>query len=578
MGFLLLSTVSVLATAQNPNQAQSPEHVQIPRDQDTSPRNWLDLPIVKPVIDCERLASVALGAGEVSQATINSAKLVNSAQGPFCKVTGNIGPGTVQYQVFLPVERWTQRFALSAQNILTIPRAITNEPALKGQLVLAITDRGGPGITRETPWTYDNQQKRIDWSYRANHVTSLAAKALIKAFYGQSQRFSYFIGCSNGGREALSSAQRYPSDFDGISAGAPVVIDSVHNAFFPGWEWEANRRSDGSVILASSRLKILHDAVMQNCAPSAGLIGGLLQTPSACTFKPAWVQCSAAASDTAKCLTSEEARVAEKLYRGPQDDKGRLLDLGGFPPGSELYWKLSTSAGPANVATNPGRALVRILSPSDPGITPAVMEHSFHFDQEWFGKVARMAPLWNTANTNLRPLQKRDGKLILWIGAADLTVQPTSVVAYYEGVQRELGAQRTDSFTRLFLLPGVGHCGGGEGPGQVDLLSPLMAWTELHRAPEKLIVGKTAGGTASEDRADPYSQPAAKTLFTRPVFPYPQWAQYAGTGDPNDEKNYINNRNSSHHYYKYTTEISKFFSPDNQHFYQVKNGRLVVEQ
>ena len=537
--------------------------------------DWLDLPVVKPVMNCEKLAGTQVAGDELAGANIRSATVLQTEKGPFCKVVGDIGPGAVVFQVFLPIERWTQRYAQSAQNTLTIPRAVTNQPALNGELAMAITDKGGPGISRETPWTYDNQQKRIDWAYRANHVTSLVAKALIKTFYGQPQRFAYFIGCSMGGRETLSDTQRYPEDFDGVIAGAPVVIDSVHNAFFPGWEWEANRRADGSIILASSRLGILHDAVIKQCAGKSGVVDGILQNPTACTFDPKWVQCPKGSAAASACLTAEETRAAQKLYDGPTDSAGRHLDGGGFPLGSELYWKLSTAAGPASEATAPGRALVRILSPSDPEVTPAIIDRDFDYSQEWFAQVVKMAPLWNTANTNLRPFQKNGGKLILWIGGSDLTVQPTTTIAYYEGVRKELGERLADNVVRFYQVPGVGHCGGGEGTAQFDLLSPLMAWAELNRAPGMIVAGKTAPGTG-EPTSNPYSQPAAPTLFTRPVFPYPYVARYVGKGDPSDAANYRSVLGAPALPRYFPAEIRQFFGPDNQKFYRVDNGRLVV--
>lgn len=539
--------------------------------------DWLDLPVVKPTISCEQLAGADLGRGELADAVVRSATVQQTPQGPFCKVMADIGPGTIKSQIYLPMERWTQRFAQSAQNALPIAKAVNNQPALNGELVLAITDKGGPGISRETPWLYDNQQKRIDWAYRANHMTALLAKSLIKTFYGQPQRFSYFIGCSMGGRETLSALQHYPDDFNGVTAGAPVVIDAVHNAFFPGWEWEANRRADGSVILANKHLPILHDAVMKQCAKKSGVIDGMLQHPTGCKFDPAWVQCKRGASDIAQCLTAEEARVAQKLYDGPTDSNGKHLDGGGFPLGSEMFWQLSTAQGPANEATFPGRALMRLLSPADPNITAAIMDRDFGYNQEWFKKAVQMAPLWNTANTNLRPFQKNGGKLILWIGAADLTVQPTTTIAYYESLQKELGTKQTDDVARFFLLPGVGHCQGGEGPDQFDVLSPIMAWTELNRAPEMLLAGKTANRQGGGGQGHILPQPAAPTLYTRPIFPYPQVAQYTGKGDVNDATNYKAARPALKTPQQFAPEIMQFFGPDNQKFYQVENGKLVAK-
>lgn len=218
---------------------------------------------------------------------------------------------------------------------------------------------------------------------------------------------------------------------------------------------------------------------------------------------------------------------------------------------------------------------MRILSPSDPEVTPATIDRDFDYSQEWFAQVVKMAPLWNTANTNLRPFQKNGGKLILWIGGSDLTVQPTTTIAYYEGVRKELGERLADNVVRFYQVPGVGHCGGGEGTAQFDLLSPLMAWTELNRAPGMIVAGKTAPGTG-EPTSNPYSQPAAPTLFTRPVFPYPYVARYAGKGDPSDAANYRSALGAPALPRYFPAEISQFFGPDNQKFYRVDNGRLVV--
>ncbi|MBC2666115.1 tannase/feruloyl esterase family alpha/beta hydrolase [Novosphingobium flavum] len=530
------------------------------------------LPVVKPVLACQRLASARLGRGELTDVTLDTAAVIASAQGPFCKVTGGIGPGTVKFEVWLPIERWTQRFAQAAQNVLTIPRAGANRPALNGELALAINDKGGPGISRGTLWTSENQQKRIDWAYRANHITSLAAKALIKAFYGQTQRFAYFLGCSMGGREALAEVQRYPQDFDGVVAGAPVVVDSVHNAFYPGWEWAANRRMDGSIILTADRLPILHAAAIRHCAARSGLIDGMLQHAAACTFDPAWVTCAKGQTDRTTCLTSEEARVAQKLYTGPTDREGRLLDAGGFPLGSELSWRLSTPAGPANEATDPGNALVRLLAPTDRAQDQAMMSRTFAFDNAWFRRTAAMAPLWNTANTNLRPFQRGGGKLILWIGGSDQTVQPASTIAYYRGIQQTMGAAATDRFARFFLLPGVNHCGGGEGPNQIDVVSAIMNWTEQGKAPAMLVADKVE--RRRSDPALPYSEAAAPALYSRPIYPWPQVARYGGKGDPRSAASYRQAPPTGPTGQPLPPEMAQFFGPDNQRWYEVIDSRL----
>jgi feruloyl esterase len=533
------------------------------------------LPTVKPVVPCADLTRAPLGEGDLADVRLTAAATIGTAQGAFCKISGTIGPATIGFEVYLPVERWTQRFVQSAQNRLPIAQAGTNPPALRGELALAITDKGGPGISRDSLWTHDNAQKRIDWAYRANHMTALAAKALIRAYYGQPQRYAYFVGCSMGGREALSEAQHFPADFDGVIAGAPVVIDSVHNAFYPGWEWAANRRADGSIILNQSHLPILHTAAIRHCAARSGLIDGMLQHPAACVFDPEWVTCKPGKKPDAQCLTPEQAGVAKKLYTGPTDAQGRLLDAGGLPLGSELSWKLSTAAGPANPATDPGNALVRLLAPTDPAQDAAAMRRDFAYSKAWFDRAAAMAPLWNTANTNLRPFQQQGGKLILWIGASDPTVQPTSTIAYYEGVRQTLGTKTTDAFARFFLAPGVNHCGGGEGPDQFDLLSALMSWTEAGQAPDRLVAGKVTRRAVVE--SNPFSVPDTPADYTRPLFPYPLVAAHGGKGDPRDAASYRPAPPSHAAWHPLPPEIAQFFGPDNQHFYSVRNGRLEAD-
>lgn len=578
----------------------------------------LDLPVVKPVISCEQLASAALSSPATGAVTIKTTITADTPKGAFCKVTGTAAPN-IGFEVDLPIEHWTQRFAEGAMGRGTLNNAGACMPAVNGELVLAADDRGSAGF-RDAGRGY-GAQERIDWAYRGNHVTALVAKAIIKAFYGQAPRFSYFVGCSEGGRESLVEAQRYPDDFDGMTAGAPVAIDNVHNAFYHGWEAQANTRADGSIILASGRLAILHKAVIAHCAQVSGLIDDTLQEPTACQFDPAWVRCPEAAADTSACLTAEETAVVQKLYEGAGDGAGHVFEISGFPLGSEAQWKLSTSAGPADRESDPGPALRRLLNAPENQMDAVSLTRSFAFTQAWYDKMLAVAPLWNAANTNLLPFEKHGGKLILWHGAEDLVVQPAVSIAYYEGVQKQLGVKQTDEVMRFFLLPGVGHCGGGEGPAQIDVLSPLMAWVELKRAPQLLVAGKTAerdpmmgpppgaapgagqpkvgmppgapgavgpnggggpggppgpGGPGSQPQ-NPYSAPSQPTLYMRPVFAFPFVAHYSGHGDPNDAASYRPIRSGLQVPQLFNTEAARLFGPNNQVFYQDENGQLVAE-
>lgn len=553
-----------------------------------SAADFLNLPVVRPVMPCGQLTKANLDHITDTALAITSASVVQTPKGTYCKVMGTIAPATV-FETDLPIEHWTQRFAEGAMGRGTIGNAGGCTPAINGEFAVAADNLGHVAKGQfDVSWTA-NLQERIDFAYRANHETALAAKALIRAFYGQPQRFAYFLGCSEGGREALQEAERFPADFDGISAGAPVAIDSVHNAFYHPWESTANTLMGNSRVLTDAQLPILHAAVIAHCASVSGVIDGMLEAPTACQFDPSWVQCAPGAADTSKCLTAAQTSVVAKLYEGPSDGAGNRFEITGFPLGSEKFWKLSTATQLGDREAKEGFALRRLLPPPEGNEDTAQLEKDFRFDQTWYNKLIVLAPLYDAANTDLAPFQAAGGKLILWQGAEDTTVQPAVTVAYYEGVQKQLGTQVTDSFVRYFLLPGVGHCGGGEGPAQVDLLTPLMGWVELHQAPNRIMVGKVQqrefgrGGFGSLLNAPgenqsylPYALPNAPALYTRPVYPFPAVANYTGHGDPNDAANYEAVKSGLQVPQVFDTQASQLFGPDNQKFYSVVNNRELI--
>lgn len=590
--------------------------------------DYQGLSVVKPVISCDQLAKIELSQAAGAGVTIKSAVVTDTPKGQFCKITGTIDPA-IGFEVDLPLAHWTQRYleggcgGMCGMVHVNVERAGSCMPALNGEFAVASDDMGhSGGMGSGADGNFGaNPQKRIDFAYRANHETTLVAKALIKSFYGQPQKYSYFVGCSDGGREALAEAERYPNDFDGISAGAPVALINLHNSFFHAWEGVINKRADGSNILLRDRLNILHDAVLAHCSTLSGVQDGLLEDPIGCKFDPAWVQCKAGETDTSKCLTAEETTVAKKFYEGPYDSQGHYLEISGNPLGSELTWNLPNSA--TSPAGGPGGGMaggnIKYL------LLPAVLSDEelakFTYNEEWFGKVSELgAPLYDAANTNLKPFEEHGGKLIVWHGLIDTSQPPATSVAYYQGVQKELGEKVTDSFLRLFLIPGVGHCGGGNGFPQIDTLGPLMAWTELHKAPEEIVAGRTAGGNqmgpggpgmggpggpggpggqagpggpgqgqpGAQGRgpggpgggalpSTPYAQPAQTTIATRPVYPYPYVAKYKGTGDTKDAANYEPVKIPYTLPVVFNTEALKLIGPNNQKFYHVENGKLVAD-
>jgi feruloyl esterase len=339
----------------------------------------------------------------------------------------------------------------------------------------------------------------------------------------------------------------------------------------------------------------VHDAVLAHCPTLSGVQDGLLEDPLGCKFDPAWVQCAAAATDTSKCLTAEETAVVKKYYDGPYDAQGHHFTISGYALGSELQWGLPNSATSAQRGPDGSMETGNIKYLLMPNVLSDDELAKFTFDQEWFQKINEVgAPLYNAGNTNLRPFEEHGGKLIVWHGLTDDSVPPAMSVAFYQGVQKQLGDKLTDSFMRLFLIPGVGHCGGGQGFPQIDVLSPLMAWTEMKQAPQMILAGKTAspqmgiggpGGPGGPPMGPggpgqvttPYAQPAQPTVATRPVYPYPLVAKYKGTGDTKDAQNYAPVKVPETLPLVFDTEATLLIGPDNQKFYHVENGVVIAD-
>lgn len=566
-----------------------------------------NLPVVKPVMECGQLTAINFADQTGEKVSVQSASELQTKQGVFCQVKATIAPA-IGVEIALPQQQWTQRFlqvgcgGLCGQINLTPANASGCAPATKGEFVVAATDMGHSGGMMDASWAED-PQKRIDFAYRANHLTARLAKALIQAYYGQPQKYAYFMGCSDGGREALMEAQRFPDDFDGISAGASAAFFQFQNSFFHGWNVVANQRADGSAILLQDRLPILHRAVLAHCPTLSGVNDGLLANPYACTFSPEWVNtCAAEQSDKSNCLTAEEIGVVEKLYRGAYDSAGHQFVAAGLPLGSELRWPVPSEANGHSMSEMMALpALQSVLLPG--GKQNITTLRDFPLNAKNFAAVAELAPLYNAANTNLGGFMKRGGKLIMWHGLADDSVSPAFSIAYYRGVEAYLGEKATGEFARLFLLPGVGHCGGGEGPDQIDLLSPLMAWTERHIAPEALIAGKAASETAeaampaappqgsapeADKNAEAHfhgvqraSSPVASAMpqlkATRPVFPYPYIAKFTGKGSPDNAGNYQPVKSAAWARLAIARPASEFIGPDNQKNYIADGATLKIQ-
>jgi len=545
-----------------------------------------DLPKLGPVaatLSCAALGSIDLSKAVGASTKILSASSQSTRNGPVCVVKGNIAPH-IQFEAHLPVKGWTQRYlqtgcgGLCGVLAVNVDHAEECQPYQDGQLATASTDMGHDGGMGDASFGADPQQ-RIDFAYRGVHLTAVAVKALIAKFYGKPAKYAYFSGCSDGGREALMEAQRYPGDFDGIAAGAPAMNFQVQNSFYHAWMASSNTDAQGRAILTADKLPILHAAVLAQCDALDGLKDGQITDPRRCHFDPSVTQCAVGVTDARNCLSAEQVATVKKFYAGPHDAQGHRFVVGSVQPGSELQWRgvfvPETADGKIFSADIALQSLKNVIFKTNPPAGTQLKD--FAFDQATFDKVRQLHGLYDATNPDIHAFVDRGGKLLLWHGWADPHISPLNTIAYYNAVQKILG-KGSEQSVRLFLFPGMGHCGGGEGPSQFDILTPLMQWVEGNRAPEQIIAGRPSrslepphmlpplpagaklppggpfppgamppGGPMSGPNGKPpgpgafggieprQAQPVNRT---RPVYPYPQVAKYVGTGNMDDASNF----------------------------------------
>jgi len=418
--------------------------------------------------------------------------------------------------------------------------------ALRKGYACIVSNMGHDGMMGDALWGRNNLQAKVDWGFRATHVTAVAGKAIAERYYAQRPNRAYFMGCSTGGRQALQEAQRFPRDFNGIVAGAPPVnLSTVYMTF--AWGIRATHDRSGKPLLGNDELKLLTAAAAAKCDLDDGVKDGVIADPSHCAFDPAELACK---SDQARgCLTSEQIEAVKRVYAGPSTSGGTRLSLGGPLPGSEYPgWSVAyvgdhgKPAGYEVLATDGLRYLFFF-----PELDLAWKLSDFDFDRD-SERLGVMEALYDSSNPDLRQFKSAGGKMMIYQGMADISVLPRATMDYYETVERTIGGRReTQSFLRLFLLPGVGHCLGGDGASAVDYLSSLEAWVEEGRAPEKLLSSHVKTDDLNLSDLDGFHKLVRRVEFplnpamidfSRPVYPYPTMARYTGHGDPRNASNF----------------------------------------
>lgn len=462
----------------------------------------------------------------------------------FCRVAVESTPTSdsdIKIEVWLPASAWNGTFSATGNggfagsiDYRSMGLAVEQGYATAG------TDTGHAAEFIDARWALGHPEKITDFGYRGIHQMTEAAKAVIRAYYGNSPRHSYFGSCSDGGREALMEAQRFPEDYDGIIAGAPANFWThlLTNAI---WVEEALTAEPNSYI-PSSKLPAIANAVNAACDAQDGVKDGIVNDPRKCHFDPAVLSCKGAESDA--CLTAPEVTALKKLYEPSRDSKGRPV-FPGFLPGAE---EGQNGWAPWITGPGPGKSLIAafgngffadmVYDQSDWDYKKATIDGAVKAADD------KLASVLNSTNPDLTPFRARGGKLILYHGWNDPAISALNTIDYFESVVRKMGEKNVNSFVQLYMVPGMQHCGGGPGPwrfGQPGSLQPsgakdsqhdlelaLESWVENDVAPSSIVTTKYID-----------DDPTKGVQMTRPLCPYPLAAKYKGAGDTNDAANFV---------------------------------------
>jgi feruloyl esterase len=441
----------------------------------------------------------------------------------YCQVTGYVAPN-VGFEMRLPATSWNGKMLEvgCGGDCGYIAAGACRGPLERGYACIA-TDTGHRG--QGGVWASNDLEALIDFAYRAIHVVAIAGREVVKRYYDTPPKHSYFFGCSTGGRQGLIEAQRFPWDFDGIISGAPWIQDS-DSAMNYVWAARALRDEQGRPILSRADLELVHARALAACESDDGLADGIIGDPARCTFDPRTLVC-AAGRDSA-CLTAAQAGAVRKVYEGPADSQGRKLFPRGAMPGSELNWIDYGSGtgyidgeGGSGENENWAKLFFRYLVVPSPGRQWSPRDFNFDTDYQRFASGIQ-EPLFSAANPDLRKFRAAGGKLIVYQGWNDESTMPAMTIDYYEMVVRAMGGA---DFLRLYLVPGMNHCGGGDGAFAVDYLTALENWVERGIMPGALLA--THPKTTLDFDTTTYAPllrrfpiDAADVMFTRTLHPY----------------------------------------------------------
>ncbi len=470
---------------------------------------------------CESLAAVSLSNAKITLAQEVSAGAFSSpvsgragvfaAVPRFCRVAVTLTPTSdseIKVEVWLPVAGWNRKFQAVGNGgwagVISYP---SMAEAVKSGFATASTDTG-----HSTPggsFVQGHPEKLIDFSWRAVHEMTVAAKAIIQTFYGDAPRRSYWNGCSTGGRQGLKEAQMFPQDYDGIIAGAPA-----NRTAMALWIAHALLKNPAGYI-PPAKYRLIHRAALVACDSLDGVKDGLIDDPARCKFDPVILLCPG--EESPDCLTAPQVEAVRKVYTPARNPRTGEVLSGPLAPGSEIKWQ--TAGG----GTEPHGSIIdqmKYVVLKD----PAWDWRKFDFDKDATLFELPGNLIMNATDPHLGKFIARGGKLLIYHGWNDPSISPYNTIEYFKSVQQTLGSgSRTSNNVRLFMVPGMAHCGGGEGPDVFDKVGTLDRWVEDGRPPGRIVASHSTDG---------------KVDRTRPLCPYPQVAKYKGNGSIDDAANF----------------------------------------
>ena len=519
----------------------------------SAPARAANLPVVAPAMECPALMGVDFKPVDGVPFRLDAATVVAAGEGvpqPYCKVTGTAA-AQVHFEVRLPTTGWTQRFTMTGCGgycgAVSIPARLAEGFGClrfeSGEMVVASHDAGhvrktspasahSPGPFADGLFALGNPAALVDFAYKGVHKATVATKAIIQAYYGQPQKYAYYVGCSDGGRQGLQLAQRFPADYNGIIGGANTNDVTETNTHYHGWNVRKNAASAMAgtsplqyrPILTSDKIPALNAAVLAACADMGGGLKDMVQDPRGCRFDAKALVCKGA--DGPDCLTPAQAQAVNDMWQGPVDETGAHLTAGDMPRGSEPGWVGSmvtapgvplalNTAGDYQFSWDWPHYMARFGEPLDLDV------HSFKFTRAEFDQLSVLSQLFAATNPDLRPFAAAGGKLLLWHGWADTGSTPHHTLNYYDAVRRFMGEAAAAKAMALYMIPGVYHCNAGPRLTREDFLTQLMAWVEDGTAPDRVEVSYYTN-----------NQISSPVALRRPVWPYPDIATYTGSGDP----------------------------------------------